>query len=62
MSISLTQPNKKQVIFFLQAKLNFFHRFSDANYDSVLSFFPARQVSEKMLSDSFKNTENALIE
>jgi hypothetical protein len=59
----ITQPNKKQGIFFLQAKLNFiFHRFSAANYDSVPSFFPARQASEIILNESSKSTENALIE
>jgi hypothetical protein len=42
-------------------KLNstFFYRFSASNYDSVLSFFPARKVSEIFLNES---TENALIE
>jgi hypothetical protein len=33
-----------------------------ANYNSVLDFFPARQVSEKIFNESSKNTENALIE
>jgi hypothetical protein len=55
---------------FLFANLNqlFFHRFSAANYDSVLSFFLARQVSEMdgspqwILNESSKSTENALIE
>jgi hypothetical protein len=34
-----------------------FHRFLAANYDSVLSFFPARQVSETILNESSKSTE-----
>jgi hypothetical protein len=55
-----TQPNKKQDIFFPQAKLNFFHRLSVAHYDSVPSFFTARQVSEIILNESSKSTENAL--
>jgi hypothetical protein len=42
--------------------LNFFHRFSAAKYDSVLSFFPARQVSEIILNESSIITENSLIE
>jgi hypothetical protein len=62
MYIRLHQPNKKQVIFFPQANFNFFHRFLAANYDSVLSFIPARQVSEIILNESSKSTENALIE
>jgi hypothetical protein len=49
-------------MFFPQAELNFIHRFSAANYDSVLSFFPARQVSEIILNASSKSTENALTE
>jgi hypothetical protein len=57
----IQQPNKKQVIFFPQNKLNFFHRFSAVNYDSRLSFFPARQVSEIILNESSKSTENALL-
>jgi hypothetical protein len=39
----------------------FFHRFSAADYDSVVSFFPARQGSEIVLNESSKSTENALI-
>jgi hypothetical protein len=62
MFTSITQPSKKQVIFFPQAKLNFFHRFSAAINDSVLRFFPARQVSEVILNESSKSTENALVE
>jgi ADP-heptose:LPS heptosyltransferase len=58
----ITQPNKKQVFFFPEAKLNFFHRLSAANYDSVLSFFLARQVLDVILNESSKSTENALIE
>jgi hypothetical protein len=58
----ITQPNKKQVIIFPQAKLTFFQRFSAANYDFILSFLPARQVSEIVLNESSKSTENFLIE
>jgi hypothetical protein len=36
--------------------------FSAVNYDIVLSFFPARQVSEIILNESSKSTKNALIE
>jgi hypothetical protein len=39
---------------------NLFHRFSAADYDSVFSFFPARQGSEIFLNESSKSTENAL--
>jgi hypothetical protein len=46
LDIPITQPNKKQVFIFPQAKLNFFHRFSAVNYNSVPSFFPGRQVLE----------------
>jgi hypothetical protein len=42
--------------------LTFSHRFLAAYYDSVLSFFPAFQVSEIVLNESSKSTENALIE
>jgi hypothetical protein len=53
----ITQPNKKHVIFFPQAKLNLLLITSP-----YLVFFPARQVSEMNLNESSKNTENALIE
>jgi hypothetical protein len=46
---------------FRKLNLTFFHRFSAAYYDYVLSFFPARQVSEIVLNESSKSTENALI-
>jgi hypothetical protein len=36
-------------------------RFLTAHYDSILSFFPARQVSEKIFNESSKSSENALI-
>jgi hypothetical protein len=39
----------------------FFDGFSAAYYDSALTFFPARQVSEIVLNESSKGTENALI-
>jgi hypothetical protein len=48
--------------FFRELNTTFFHGFSAVNYDSVLSFFPARQVSEIILNESSKSTENALIE
>jgi hypothetical protein len=51
---------KKKVIFFPQAKLNFFHRFLADNYDSVLSF--SGQVSEIILNESSKSPKNVLIE
>jgi hypothetical protein len=53
----ITLPNN----FFPRAKINFFHKFSTANYYSVLSFFPARQISEIILNEPSKSTENALI-
>jgi protein-arginine kinase activator protein McsA len=37
-----------------------FHGFSAANNDSAVTFFPARQVSEIVLNESSKSTENAL--
>jgi hypothetical protein len=37
--------------FFRELYLTFFHRFSAAYYDFVLSFFPARQVSEIILNE-----------
>jgi hypothetical protein len=43
-----------------EGPLNLFHRFSAADYDSVFSFFPARQGSEIVLNESSKITENAL--
>jgi hypothetical protein len=54
-----SQHNKNQVIFLPQ---NFRFQFQPAYYDSVLSFFPARQASEIILNESSKSTENALIE
>jgi hypothetical protein len=44
--------------FFCELKSAFFHRFSASYNDSVLSFFPARQVPEKIIT----GTENALID
>jgi hypothetical protein len=32
-----------------------------ADYDCLLGLFPARQVSEIILNEAFKNTEHALI-
>jgi hypothetical protein len=54
----ITLPNT----IFPPAKLDFFHRDSAAYYDSVLSFFPARQVSEIILNESTESTDYALIE
>jgi hypothetical protein len=48
--------------FFRELNSTIFHRFLAAFYDSVLSFFPARQVSEIFVIESSKSTENALIE
>jgi hypothetical protein len=44
-SCLVTQPNKKQVILFPQAKLNFFHRFSAANTIPYLVFSQVRFLS-----------------
>jgi hypothetical protein len=57
-----SQPNKKQVIFFPQAKINFSRRFLAANYDSVFNFFPARQVSEIILNDHSFRAFSVLLE
>jgi hypothetical protein len=43
--VELRSPTKNNMGHFLNA--TFFHRFSAANYDSALSLFSARQVSEK---------------
>jgi hypothetical protein len=51
-----------QHYFFRGAKLRHFYRFLAANYESLLSFFPVRQVSEKIFNESLKSTENAQIE
>jgi hypothetical protein len=58
----VTQPSKNRS--FSSHKLNstFFHTFSAAHCDSVLSFLPATQVSEIVLNESSKSSENALIE
>jgi hypothetical protein len=48
--------------FFRKLNSTCFHRFSAANYESILSFFPARQVSEIILDESSKSSENSLIE
>jgi hypothetical protein len=59
--MEISQPNNRSFSF---RKLNstFFHKFSTPYYDSVLSFFAARQVSEIILNESSKSTENAIIE
>jgi hypothetical protein len=51
-----------QHFFFRELNATFFHRLLAANYDCALSFFPARQVTEIILNESSKRTENALIE
>jgi hypothetical protein len=48
--------------FFSDLNSTIFHRFSAANYDFVLIFFPARLVSEKIFNESSKSTENVLID
>jgi hypothetical protein len=54
---------QKKTGHFLSASYsNFSHGFSAANNDSMLSFFPARQVSKIIINESSKSTENALIE
>jgi hypothetical protein len=57
----ITQPTKNRAFSFRKLNSTFFHRLLAANYDSVLSFFPASQVSERVLNKSSKSTENALI-
>jgi hypothetical protein len=47
-----------QLYFFRELNSTFFHRFSAANYDSVLSFIPARQVFEIILNESSESTKN----
>jgi hypothetical protein len=49
-----------QHYFFHELNSTFFHRFLVANYNHVLSFFPARQAFEIFFNESFKSTENAL--
>jgi hypothetical protein len=39
-----------------------FAQFWCTESEFILRFFPARQVPEKILNDTSKNTENALIE
>jgi hypothetical protein len=51
-----------QHYFFREINATIFHTLLAANYDSVLSFSPARHVSEIPLNESPKSTENALIE
>jgi hypothetical protein len=43
-------------LFFPRVKLIYFYIFLVANYDPVFSFFLTRQVSEKILNESSKNT------
>jgi hypothetical protein len=52
--------NTTQHYFFRELNSTLFHRFLTGYYDSALSFFPARQVSETILNESSKNTKNAL--
>jgi hypothetical protein len=55
------QPyNTTQHDLFRGPNSTFFHSFSATYYDTVLSFFPARQVSELILNEPSKST--ALIE
>jgi hypothetical protein len=58
----ITQPNKNRSFSFRNLNSTFFHRFLTVNYDPVLGFFSARQVSEIVHNESSKSTENALIE
>jgi hypothetical protein len=51
-----------KTILFEELNSTIFHRFLAAHYDFILGFFPARQVSEKILNESSKRTENASIE
>jgi hypothetical protein len=50
-----------QHYFFRELNSTIFHRFSAANYDSVLSLFLACQDCEIVLNESSKTTENALV-
>jgi hypothetical protein len=54
-----TQHNS---MFYFSFESNQIYRFWAADFESVFRFFPARQVSEIILNESSKNTENALIE
>jgi hypothetical protein len=54
--------NTTQHYFFRELNSTIFHRFLVAYYDCVISFFPARQVSEKIFNESSKSTENVLTE
>jgi hypothetical protein len=49
-------PTKNRSFSFRKLNSTFYHSFSAANYNSLLSFFPARQVSEKILNESSKST------
>jgi hypothetical protein len=53
-----------QHYFFHELNSTLIHRFlaASASDNCELSFFPARQVSEKIFNESSKSTENALIE
>jgi hypothetical protein len=51
-----------QHYFFRELNSTIFHRFLAVNYNSALSFFPARQVSEKIFDESSKSTKNAPID
>jgi hypothetical protein len=56
---STTRPTCP-TLFFRELNLTTFNLIWAADYFCLLGFFPARQVSEKILKESSKNTENAL--
>jgi hypothetical protein len=53
--------NTTQHYFQREQNSTIFHRFLTANFDSVLSFFPARQVSEKIFNESSKTEKNKVL-
>jgi hypothetical protein len=48
-------PTKKDIVSFRELDSTIFDRFFTADYDSVLEFFPARQVFEIIRLLSVKN-------
>jgi hypothetical protein len=54
--------NSTQNDFFRELNSTIIQRFLAADFDFVLSFFQALQVSEKIFNESSKSTENAVIQ
>jgi hypothetical protein len=56
---SITQPNKKKVIFFPKLNSTFFHRFSVTNYDFLPEAARDRKASATIHTKKFKGPQNS---